>query len=308
MTGRQIGAVAGIVLGAIGCMKADRVVAVQNDVVQMDGGDDAAWGRGPFSAPTVVAGLAAADTDVHGASLTQDELEIYFSCARKGEASFHIWTSTRASRDAKWNTATMPNELVGPADDADPDVSWDGLTIYFASNRSSAGFGLYVAQRIARDQPWVELAAIQELSPPTMDRYGPSVDPDGLFMAFGSAPLGKNGYRLYSASRSDTASGWGNVRELSGINSGKEDNDPALFHASLSLVWSSRAPSNGASWDLVEVSRSDPSTPFSAAPIRLDSLNTGFSERYPWVSQDGTHILFSREPEGSPGVIYEAWR
>jgi hypothetical protein len=307
MTGRQIGATAGIVLGAVGCMKADRLVAVQNDVVQMDGGEDAAWGRGPFSTPTVVTGLAAADTDVHGTSLTQDELEIYFSCARKGEASFHIWTSTRASRDAAWNTATMPNELLGTDDDVDPDVSWDGLTLYFASNRSSAGFGLYVAQRTARDQPWGKLAEIHELSSPTLDRYGPSVDPNGLFMTFGSAPLATNGYRLYSASRTDTASGWEKVQELSGINSGKEDNDPALFHASLSLIWSSRAPSNGASWDLVEVSR-DPSAPFSATPIPLDSLNTGFAERYPWVSQDGTHILFSREPEGSPGQIYEARR
>lgn len=312
MTGRHIGAVAGILLAGIGCMKADRLVAVQNDAVQMDGGGHIAGGDTPsvwhpFSEPTLVPGLGvAADTDVHGTSLTQDELELYFSCQRKGESNFHIWSSTRTATDAAWNTAVMVNDLVGSVDDVDPDVSWDGQTIYFASDRLGAGFRLYVSQRTATG--WGNPMEIQELSSPTLDRYGPSVDPSGLFMAFGSASRGNNDYRLYSASRTDTSSAWGNIQDLSGINSGKEDNDPALFHFSRSLIWSSRAPANGKSWDLVEISRPDLSTPFSGVPISLDTLNTPYSERYPWVSQDGTHIVFSREPVGAPGVIYEAWR
>jgi hypothetical protein len=298
MTGRQIGAVAAILLGGIGCMKADRVVAVQPDGL--------AWR--PFSAPTVVAGLVGDTTDVHGTSLTGDETEIYLACALLGEASFHIWKSTRPTKDASWNLAAMVSEITGSGDDVDPDISSDGLTLYFASNRSGAGLRFYVSQRLAMDQPWGPPKEISELSSPTVDRYGPSVNPGGLFMALGSASRDNNNYRLYSASRTDLLGTWGNVQDLSGINSGMEDNDPALFHDSRSLVWSSRSPSNGKSWDLVEVSRPDPTAPFSAAPIPLDSLNTAYSERYPWVSQDGTHILFSREPEASPGVIYEAWR
>jgi hypothetical protein len=301
MTGRQIGTVATILLGGIGCMKADRLVAVQIE----------AWR--PFSTPTVVAGLVADTTGVKGASLTGDEKEIYLACAKLGEASFHIWKSTRIAKDAAWNMATLVDEITGSGDDVDPDVSSDGLTLYFASNRSGAGLRLYVSQRTASDGLWGPLKELSELSSPTVDRYGPSVDPSGIFMAFGSASLNSNNYRLYSASRNDPLSSdplgtWGNVQDLSGINSGMEDNDPALFNGSRSLVWSSRAPSGGASWDLVEVSRPDTSTPFSAVPIPLDSLNSPFSDRYPWVSQDGTHILFSREPVGLPGVLYEAWR
>ena len=305
MTGRQIGTVATILLGGIGCMKADRLVAVQTE----------AWR--PFSTPTVVAGLVSGTTDVpdvHGASLTGDEKEIYLACAKVGEASFHIWKSTRITKDAAWNMATLVDEITGSGDDVDPDVSSDGLTLYFASNRSGAGLRLYVSQRTTSDSLWGPLKELSELSSPTLDRYGPSVDPSGLFMAFGSASLNSNNYRLYSASRNDPLSSdplgtWGNVQDLSGINSGMEDNDPALFNGSRSLVWSSRDPSGGASWDLVEASRFDLTTPFSAASkIVLDTLNTSFSERYPWVSQDGTHILFSREPVGLPGVLYEAWR
>ena len=302
MTGRQIGALAVMLLGGIGCMKADRVVAVQ-----MDGIDGGGWR--PFSAPTEVAGLVDGTTDVHGASLTGDELEIYLSCARLGEASFHIWKSTRITKDAGWNMATMVNEITGSGDDVDPDVSFDGKTLYFASNRSGAGLRFYVAQRTARDLPWGQLKELSEFSSPAVDRYGPSVDPSGLFMVFGSASRDNNDYRLYSASRTAALPTWVNVQDLSDINSGREDNDPALFNGSRSLVWSSRAPSGGKSWDLVEVSRSNLTAPFSAAAsIPLDMLNSPFSERYPWVSQDGTHIVFSREPEGSPGVLYEAWR
>jgi dipeptidyl aminopeptidase/acylaminoacyl peptidase len=317
MTGRKIGALAGIVLGGLGCMKEDRLVAVQNDVVQMDGGDvvqmdggdDAAWGRGPFSAPTVVTLFDSNTTDIHGTSLTPDELEIYFSCARQGEASFHIWSSTRTAKDAKWTTATMVNEITGSGNDHDPDVSPDGLTLYFASDRAGAGYQLYVSRRDTREQQWSSAALMdgQGLSSSTLDVRGPSVNPSGLFMTFCSAPRGTEDFKLYSASRTDPLEPWENVQELSGINSGVADADPALFHDSLSIIWSTRAPSNK-SWDLVEVSRSDQSAPFSDSPTRLDSLNTDSSERYPWVSQDGTHILFSRESVGGPGVIYEAWR
>ncbi|MGB8293819.1 MAG: hypothetical protein WCG85_00170 [Polyangia bacterium] len=311
MKGRHIGAVAGMLLGGIGCMKADRLVAVQNDVVEMDGGEDAAWGRGPFSTPTVVTGLAAADTDtdIHGTTLTKDELEIYFACERQGEATFHIWTSTRAAKDAGWNTPTMVNELVSARNEHDPEVSPDGLILYFASDRSGEGYQLYVSQRDIRGQDWGPPALVDMpgLDSSTVDIRGPSVDPSGLFMAFCTAARNTENFKLYSASRTDPQAAWENVQELSGINSGVADADPALFHASSSIIWSTRAPSNK-SWDLVEVGPSDPSTPFSATPTRLDSLNTDSSERYPWVSQDGTHILFSREPVGGPGVIYEAWR
>ncbi|HXN45572.1 MAG TPA: hypothetical protein VN893_02965 [Bryobacteraceae bacterium] len=294
MTGRQIGAVAGIILGAIGCMKADRVVADQ-------------WL--PFSAPTLVTGLVSDTTGARGPSLTGDELELYLSCQQAGETDFHIWVSTRTSRDAAWSPAPLVPEPISSAyNEQDPDVSPDGLTIYFASDRSGAGYQIYSSRRTVRGQPWGDPTLISELGSSTLDVRGPSVDPSGLFMIFCSAPQGTEDFSLYSASRTGPTKSWGNVQALSGINSDMADADPALFHDSLSLIWSSRAPTNGKTWDLVEVSRPDPATPFSAAPIPLDSLNTGVSERYPWVSQDGAHILFSREAVGEPGFIYEAWR
>jgi hypothetical protein len=301
-----------ILLGAVGCMKAERTVAVQM-AVQTDGGGDAVPIWRPFSAPTLVTGLASDTTDVHGSSLTGDETEIYFSCVLQGEGYYHIWTSTRAARNAPWNTATMVAELYSAYNEQDPDVSPDGKTIYFASDRLGAGYQLYVSQRTARGQTWGPPSPPKpgpELVSSSLDFREPSVDPSGLFMTFCAASRGSENFSLYSASRTDTdpLGAWGNVQQLSGINSDRADADPALFHDSLSLIWSSRAPSNGRSWDLVEVSRPDPVTPFSAVSTTLGSLNTNLSDRHAWVSQDGSHILFSREAVGAPGVLYEAWR
>ena len=315
-------------------MKPDRVVAVQRDVEIDGGGDvalgdvalgdaalgdlalgDAAPGWRPFSAPTPVTGLVSDTSDAHGPSLVgDDELEIYLACEELGGTTFNIYSSTRTAIDAPWNPAKLVFELSGSGNDQDPDVSYDGLTIYFASDRpvtGRQGYQLYVSQRKTKGQRWGSPALVQgeELRSSTLYNRGPSVNPSGLFMAFFSAPLDTEDDSLYSASRTDPLGDWGNVQQLSGINSREADADPALFHDSLSLIWSSRGPSKGNSWDLVEVSRPDASTPFSsAAQIPLDSLNTDLSERYPWVSQDGTHILFTREAVGGPGVIYEAWR
>jgi hypothetical protein len=331
---RQIGAVAGVLLGGIGCMKTDRVVAVQMDM-NMDGGEDVAlgdvalgdvalgdvalgddaWVWRPFSTPTPVTGLVSNTTDAHGPSLVgDDELEIYLACEELGGTTFNIYSSTRTAIDARWNPAKLVLELSGSGNDQDPDVSYDGLTIYFASDRpvpGYQGYQLYVSHRDTRAQKWLTPVLVQGdgFSSSTLYNRGPSVNPSGLFMAFFSAPLNTEDDSLYSASRTDPLGAWGNVQELSGINSREADADPALFHDSVSLIWSSRGPSKGKSWDLVEVSRPDASTPFSsAAQIPLDSLNTDLSERYPWVSQDGTHIMFTREAVGGAGQIYEAWR
>jgi len=133
-------------------------------------------------------------TDIHGSSLTQDELEIYFSCAALGEASFHIWHSTRSSLNAAWNTATMVNEITGIGSDQDPDVSGDGLTLYFASDRAGEGYQLYVSRRDTKGQQWRSpgLVEVEGLTSSTLDVRGPSVDPNELFMTF---LLGSTGHR-----------------------------------------------------------------------------------------------------------------
>jgi Tol biopolymer transport system component len=294
---RPIAALAGIVLAGIGCMKADRLVAVQLDA-------SSRWA--PFSAPTLATGLVSVLTNVHGPSMPADEQEIFLSVdlGSVSGTGADIYTSTRASSASPWNPAVIVNELSSAGNDVDPDVSTDGLTLYLSSDRAGAGNRLYVSHRIAKGQPWGAPQEMLGLGATTSD-IGPSVEPDGLFMAFarGTADIG-----LYSATRTDPNGAWVTVVEMSSINSGLQDENPAIFDQSLSLVWSSRRTNNGQTSDLFQISRSATSVPFAGSPIPLAPLNTPSWEGDPWVSQDGHHIMFVSDRNAGISQIFEAWR
>jgi len=297
MTGRsrelQTAALTGMLFGSMGCMETDRVIAVQLDAFPL------------FSSPTLVTGLRSDTIDVHDPSLTQDELEIYISSDTSGVSD--IWTSTRTASDSPWNPAVMQSDLSSSGNDVDPDVSPDGLVIYFSSDRSGAGYQLYVSQRAARDQPWDPPALMAGLGSSTLD-MGPTVDPTGLNMVFASERNTSN-ISLYAASRTDPQGTWGSVTPLAEVNSTRQDENPALFNHALSLVWSSRGPSNGSTSDLFEVSRPSLPEPFSTTPIALDPLNSATDwDGDPWLSQDGHHIVFVSDRVTGVSQIYEAWR
>ncbi len=295
------GALTGIVCAGLGCMRPERIIAVQGTD---DAGIDVAR-QSPFSPPSLVGGLLADNIDVHDPTLTQDELEIYFSSQNNG--LFDIWTSTRTVANPTFAPPTLVNELSSSGNDLDPDVSLDGLVLYLSSDRSGLGYRLYVSRRPARDQPWGAPEEMSGLGTSTLD-MGPSVDPSGLMMVFASErdqlPLG-----LYAATRTDPLGAWQAVRALSEISSGRQDENPALFDHGLSLFWSSRGPSDGSTSDLFETARPAPSLPFSANVTPAASLNSPIDwEGDPWLSQDGRHILFVSDRASGVSRIYEAWR
>jgi Tol biopolymer transport system component len=280
-------------------MKADRLVAVQVD---------AGSGWPPFSAPTLVTGLVSTTTYVHGPTLPVDELEIFFSSDTGSGPD--IWTGTRSSSSAVWNPAVLVSELSGSGTDIDPDISSDGTTLYFSSDRAgpSGSNRLYVSRRLAKGQPWGPPQAMLGLGTSTSDT-GPSVDTQGLFMVFASLRGGYSDIRLFTASRMAPLESWETVAELTGVNSGMQDENPALFNQALSLVWNSRRTVNSQTSDLFQLSRSSTAVPFAGSPISLDPVNTSQHwEGEPWVSQDGHHLMFVSDRNANISQIFEAWR
>ncbi len=280
-------------LFGLGCMETDRVIAVQLDAFAA------------FSEPTLVTGLRADTLDLHDPCLTADELEIYVSSDTNAVSD--IWTSTRPGINSAWKPAIIQAELSSPGNDVDPDVSPDGLTITFSSDRAGDGYRLYVSRRSARGQRWGVPQQMTGLGSSTLD-MGPTVDPSGLNMVFASERNTINA-GLYRASRPDPQASWTDVTALSEINSSRQDENPALFDHGLSLVWSSRGPSNGSTSDLFQVSRPTVSQPFSRTPIPLDRLNSpDHWDGDPWMSQDGHHIVFVSDRTTGVSQLYEAWR
>jgi len=79
--------------------------------------------------------------------LTDDELTIYFSSDAAG--SIDLWTATRANKTDPFAPAVLVEIVNSPATEYDAEISADGTTLWFASNRAGGmgDFDIYVATR-----------------------------------------------------------------------------------------------------------------------------------------------------------------
>jgi Tol biopolymer transport system component len=284
-------------LVTMGCSSRVRIVAFENS-------SDASVGAGRlFSAPVLVTGLLETTDLIQDPSLSPDELEIYFAALKNG--TYDIWMSTRLTTSSPWASAVVVSELSTNSADFEPDLSSDGLTIYFSSDRPGGdpNYRIWVAQRQKRTDPW-GVPQVVNLGPTSTDR-GPAVDVSGLLMVYAS-DHGMGNFDIYRTTRDTTTAAWGAPVNISEINSSVFDWDPAVYREGLGLVFGSRRNGDQKSSDLFESVRASSSAQFSA-PQSLDELNSKAAEGDPWLSDDGRHIVFSSERSGVPR-LYEAWR
>src|SRR5262245_50786326 len=115
-----------------GCFDAERLIATERQ-----------WD--PFGPPQLVTGIRSDNDDVQDPSLSDDELELVFASPTGG--SNDIWSTRRAAATDPWATAAPVAELSSPQNDEDPELSSDGLSILFSSDRAGDGMRLYVARR-----------------------------------------------------------------------------------------------------------------------------------------------------------------
>ena len=89
-----------------------------------------------FSAATEPAGLNGNRNDFR-AWLSPDELTVVFaSDSSGGEGGADLWTATLSAASASFSSPTNLSRVNGSSSDDSPTLSDDGLTLYFASDRS----------------------------------------------------------------------------------------------------------------------------------------------------------------------------
>jgi hypothetical protein len=107
------------------------------------------------------------DTPVNGPgnerspSISGDGLSLFFESDRTdGLGGVDLWVTTRATRDDDWGVpVNLGPTLNGPGDDFAPDITADGLTLIFSSDRpGSTGQypDLWVTTRRSTSDPWRE--------------------------------------------------------------------------------------------------------------------------------------------------------
>lgn len=140
---------------------------------------DADWSEGQELGSTVNSSYNDLDASISG-----DGLELYFSSDRPGEgAGTSIWVTKRNTINSDWQE---PVEL-GPhinatSYDRHPDISADGLTLFFASLDRAGGFGstdLWMATRETIDSPWVNPVNLGPDINTAQMELGPHLSADG---------------------------------------------------------------------------------------------------------------------------------
>lgn len=198
----------------------------------------------------------------------------------------------------------LGSRVNSPYPEYDPDISADGLSLYFQSDRPD-GYGdsdLYVATRETIHDEWGQAVNLGPYINTAARELGPNLSADGLSLYFSSTRDGGfGGNDLYVATRESLSDPWGTPVNLGPVvNSVVDDVSPCLSADGLSLYFSDwdqtgvpARPGGVGQADLWVSRRTSLSTPWTT-PVNLGrTVNCSDIEGAPDVSHDGLMLFFS---------------
>lgn len=302
--------VAALALAVVGCGRWDfadhpPVDARPGDAVDAIVHDDANVLALPFTNITKLTPISDPTYDEDDPTLTGDLLEIYFDSDQPaaGAAMGDIWVAKRASTADPFGTPTLVTELASLSDDTTPEVSTDGLTMYFASDRLTAGDrDIYVTTRPDRTSAWSTPQRVAELSSIDDDDSAEPM-PDGLHLVMSRGP--GMILDLCVATRASKTVPWNPPVTLPGISDPAYDESQQWSSPDLTVIYfvTDRPPST--SQDIWLAKRPDTQSAFTIA--RVTELSTGTQDVDPWLTPDLHTIYFASTRSGTLD-IYTATR
>ncbi|MBN1764683.1 MAG: S8 family serine peptidase [Sedimentisphaerales bacterium] len=221
------------------------------------------------------------------ASLTSDELTIFFSSTRPGTPyGWCFWQATRSSTTEDFSNVIPVDELHNILDlPGGPFLMPNGLTLYFAS-----GDDLHKATRASINEPFdffTKLNGIEHI-PDGYDLH-PYVTPDEKTLYF---------YRTWGSDYPERKGIWSTHLKPEPQTSWSEPTllidwpigtpQPHLSSDQLTMYYSRQNTNNGP-WEMVEAHRSVPYGPFTSETI-ITELPGAFS---PWVSPDQLRMYYN---------------
>jgi len=211
----------------------------------------------------------------------------------------------RVHGESRFGTPTPLGPAVNSAySEYDPDISADGLSLYFQSDRPG-GYGdsdLYVATRATTEDEWEEAVNLGPYINTASRELGPNISADGLSLYFSSTrDGGAGGNDLYVTTRESLWSPWRTPVNLGPtVNSTVDDVSPCISADGLSLYFSDwdqtgipARPGGIGQADLWVSRRTAPSDPWSTPANLGPAVNSTDIEGAPDVSNDGLMLFFS---------------
>ena len=256
----------------------------------------------PFGSPQVIAELSSGTANGYDEdpTLTSDMREIYFLSTRDGGPGHgDVWRSSRESVDASWNPPVLVDAVSSPSRETSPAISFDGLFLYFASDRDGGqgNYDIYLSSRPTVDAGWSSPISVDGLNSPGDDIPRPPGNHlQTIPMSYRSSPL--SSYQIYTASWSSSSSSWVQPTLLQWVDTANLDVDPFLSDDNLSFAFSSDRLNDAGIQNLFLALRADPSSGFGS-PVPLASLNSdSHMEAHPWLSPDQHEIYFDSDRSG----------
>lgn len=192
-----------------------------------------------------------------------------------------------------------------PGLDAGPNVSSDGLTLYFMSDRpgGAGGWDLWSATRKSAAEAWETPINLGEPVNSRFNEASASLSSDGLELYFDSnRPGGQGGVDIWVSRRASRSIPWSTpVNPGLVVNSAASEGTPKLSADGLSLFFNSDQADVFGATDIWVTTRTSPSAPWQS-PINLGPVVNGPDVDWcPALSPDGLALMFQSNRAGGLG-------
>ncbi len=212
---------------------------------------------GPWGEPENLGPKVNSSSNEAAPSISADGRTLVFN---RGYSS--IYATIRETKDAPWGTPVSLSLSLGAG--YGPNISADGLSLYFGSNRSG-GFGsddIWVSTRATTDDPWQEPVNLGPIVNSSAHEARPSISSDGrvlFFSGYAMGPYRDGGYGIadiWMTTRATASDPWGTPVNLGPtVNTSYHDFFPSIS-ADGSTLYFMCSPNLGGEggWDLWQVS------------------------------------------------------
>jgi hypothetical protein len=258
-----------------------------------------------FINPVNLGPIVNSSVEDSGPCISADGLSLYFQSRRPGGLGGNdIWVTTRKATKVSW---TIPINLGPPfnttSSDQNPQLSVDGLELYFTSDRpgGSGNLDIFVATRKTKDETWGQAVNLGPKVNSATAEIDPSISANGLTLYFSDAiwqqprPGGVGGPDIWMTTRKSKDAPWDPAVNLGPtINTPGTDVAPSISIDGLTLYFASnRGRSKYNQPDLWMTTRKSTDAPWGL-PINLGPMvnNPSAGEWGPNISRDGSTLYF----------------
>ena len=268
-----------------------------------------------FGTPENLGPIVNSSASEYDPSISADGLELYFQSNRSGGyGDRDLYVTTRATTQDEWSEPVNLGPVINTAvRDAGPEISSDGLSLYFNSNRAggSGNYDIYVTTRQSIFEPWCTPVNLGPNVNSSADEISPSISADGLSLFFSDGdalgtiprPGGYGDSDIWVTRRASLSDPWETPVNLGlAINLSFAAGAPEISADGLMLFFSGYRPSGGGTNDLWVAVREAVDAPWSS-PVNLGSIvNSGQdADLNPSISANGRMLYFASFRPGGSG-------